>query len=254
VNQCFASDGSWRPCENVITTACSSNLTPSEVYHDISQASISVCNPASGTTTYNNCLAAVKSQEAAFNAGQCQSAALSQTYYQQMLAQLSPNLKVYSAVAANSNWSQAGCLNGYASVGTRYQAMASAFGGTSYDVCTVALPTILSDIQADLTTIVLNYITSYVVVSATTQPDPSTIVVEKYIGGSSSDTVTIPQSTTNGWSYIGLTTQNLITYPTPMNQKTGYMIQLNGSAKLQGNDIAYVTWKTPSGQAGSTTQ
>jgi hypothetical protein len=32
------------------------------------------------------------------------------------------------------------------------------------------------------------------------------------------------------------------------------MLQLNGSAKLQGNDIAYVTWKTPSGQAGSTTQ
>ena len=254
VNQCFASDGSWRPCEEVINNQCPSNLTPEQNFHDITTAPIDICNPASPAATYKQCEADVQSQETAWNGQTCQNAAVSQNYYQQVLAQISPNLKVYSAVAANSNWSQPGCLNGYASVGTRYQAMAAAFGGTSYDVCTVGLPTILSDIQADLTTIVLNYITSYVVVSATQAPDPSTIVVQKYIGGSSSDTVSIPQSATNGWTYVGLQTENLITYPTPMNQQTGYMIQLNGNAKLQGNDIAYVTWKTPGGQAGSTTQ
>lgn len=253
VNYCFGPDGTWRPCEQVISNACNPNLTPQQVYQDISKANIQTCNPAS--SSYSTCAAQQQQQMTAFNASQCQSAALSQSYYQQIFSQISPNLKVYAAVAAETYRTSGECLgNGYTSIGSRYQAMASAFGGTSYDICSASLPSILSDIQSDLTSIVLNYITSYVVVSPNQQPDPSTIVVQKYIGGSSSDAVTIPQSSTNGWTYVGYQTENLITYPTPMDQQTGYMIQLNGSAKLQGNDIAYITWKTPSGQAGTTTQ
>jgi len=252
VNYCYRSDGVEAPCEQVINTACNPNLTPSEVYNDISQTTVGSCNPAAAG--YASCEATIATEEAAWNAKQCQSANLSQTYFQQQLAQVSPNLKVYSADAEESYRTSAGCNGGYSSVGSRYQAMASAFGGNSYDICSTQLPTILSNIQSDLTTVVLNYITSYVVISPNIQPDPSTIIVQKYIAGNSGNAVNIPQSATNGWTYVGLQTENLITYPSPMDQQTGYMIQMHGTATLQGNDTAYVTWKTPGGQSGSTTQ
>ena len=61
------------------------------------------------------------------------------------------------------------------------------------------------------------------------EPQEATIVVR--ING-----VTIPQSNTNGWSYIGNSTRSNVKVPYPQNgdelpaiSKSGYMIQLNGS-------------------------
>jgi hypothetical protein len=180
---------------------------------------------------------------------QCQSAQLSFNYFETQLNQFKAGVRIYSADAMETTYG--GCDGGNATQGARYQELAAATGGTSYDVCSQPLTNILSDVQNNLSQVVLSYVQSYVVVDPSIAPDPTTIQVQRYIGGNSSDAVTIPQSATNGWSYIGYQTENLITSPIAMDSQTGYMIQLNGTAQLTGQDTAFVTYKYPNGTAGS---
>ena len=62
------------------------------------------------------------------------------------------------------------------------------------------------------------------------EPQPATITVRI-------NNVSIPQSSTNGWTYIGNTTKNIkMPFPNPGDDqpavsKSGYMIQLNGSSR-----------------------
>jgi hypothetical protein len=64
---------------------------------------------------------------------------------------------------------------------------------------------------------------------------------------------TIPQSTTNGWSYIGQQTRNIKVshngYPdTPVVIQSGYMLQLNGSANYYKSGDAVDLYYVPAQQ------
>ena len=56
--------------------------------------------------------------------------------------------------------------------------------------------------------------------------------------------VSVPQDATNGWTYAGYVSNVFaIDYPIPMDQASGYAIELHGSAELMGNDTAKVDFK-----------
>ena len=228
VNFCRRADNLQVPCEQLSTVP---NTNP--------PVSMPSCNNTSPPFTYNG-------------SSQCKSAALSYNYFQQKFLQQSQSLRVYSADAEQTSYGS--CAGGNATEGARYQTMAAGFGGTSYDVCSQSLSNILAGIQSNLTTTVLNFVKSYVVVDPSVEPDPTSIQVQKYVGGNASDAVTIPQDATNGWTYIGYQ-QNIdvVTAPVAENAQSGYMIQLHGSAQLQGQDTAYIVYKTSTGQTGTTT-
>jgi hypothetical protein len=203
------------------------------------QVAVPVCNNTTPPFTYNG-------------SATCQSAALSYNYYENLFAQQASLLRVYAAVAATTNFNGT-CDSGNATQGARYQELAANFGGQSYDICSQPLSSVLSGIQQNLTTTVMSYTKSYVVVDPSLAPDPTTIQVQKYVGGNPSDAVTIPQDPNNGWTYVGLETNfNTITSPVPMDPQTGYMIELHGSAVLQGLDTAYIIYKNSNGTQSTT--
>ncbi len=193
------------------------------------------------------------------NAGACASGAVSLSYFEQQVESMKSSvnqLKIYSAVAnSNTFTSGAYCQDGFATPGLRYQQFASDLGGQTYDICSQSLSSILSDVAQNLTSTALDYIQGYILLSTATQeqsaPNTSTIVVTKYPGGIASAGEVIPESATNGWSYAGNVTEDTIVSPVSMNQETGYMIKLNGSAQLSGADYATVTYKMANGQSGN---
>jgi hypothetical protein len=120
--------------------------------------------------------------------------------------------------------------------GKRYMDMASALGGASYDLCGGGLSSVLNDIHGSLQVVVQTVEFNFVVISPTDEPDPSTIVLKK-------NGVTIPQSATNGWTYVGLQTNHPTSdYPTIGSNQTGYMVQLNGTAKFKGSDSISISY------------
>lgn len=159
----------------------------------------------------------------------------------------SASIRFYSAVAFTQ---QNNCLGGVSKPGNRYQWMASALGGHSYNICSTPINTILSQINSELNQIKLNFVTGYLVIG--TEPAVSSIEVIKYIGGNPNQTQVIPHDDTNGWSYIGYQQDfPTIELPIPMNNATGYFIKLNGSAKLTGNDAAIVNFQPGNGTPSS---
>jgi hypothetical protein len=226
VNYCHRADGKSVPCEQVTSTQCTS------------------LNQAQPTGF------------PVFPAGQgCASANLSFNTYLSQIQALRPNpaqLKFYSAVASFNSASsgQQLCAGGFASPGTRYQQMAQALNGQSFDVCSQSLSSILTAVGQNLTTTALAFEKVYLVLRQ--QPDPNTIQVVKNIGGDPSNQVVIPRDPNNGWEYVGfLNNQPTIDYPVPMDNESGYMIHLTGAAKLQGADSASIIFKTPSGNSVS---
>lgn len=151
--------------------------------------------------------------------------------------------KFYSVVAAQ-NYSS--CWGGGRTYqGKRYMDLATYLGmdvtnhysvGVSVDLCNNGLQTVLNDLQTSLKTVVQTVEFNYVVISTSDQPDPNTIVIKK-------NGVTIPQSSTNGWQYVGYRTGTTSDYPTLGNTRTGYMVQLFGSAKFQGTDSISVDYQ-----------
>ena len=114
--------------------------------------------------------------------------------------------------------------------------LASGLGGASFDLCNGGLPSVLNDIHNSLQTVVQTVEFNFVVISETDEPDPNSIVLTK-------NGVTIPQSATNGWTYIGYQTNHATSdYPTVGNYRTGYMVQLNGSAKFKGSDTISIDY------------
>lgn len=134
-------------------------------------------------------------------------------------------LKRFYPVVVNSSGS---CLNGY--YGRRYVQMSSEFlGSRAYNICSGELNSSMNDIKQQLVAITQAIKFNYVVISADRQPVVSSIKVFK-------NGVEIPQSNSNGWSYVGYTTQATSYDPVSGNVRTGYMIKLNGSAVYQGSD------------------
>jgi hypothetical protein len=134
-------------------------------------------------------------------------------------------LSKFYPVVVNSSGS---CLNGY--YGKRYVEMANALSSRAYNICNGELNSSLNDIKQQLVAVTQAIRFNYVVISADRQPVVSSIKVFK-------NGVEIPQSNSNGWSYVGYASnQPTSYYPTSGNVRTGYMIRLNGSAVFQGSD------------------
>jgi hypothetical protein len=96
---------------------------------------------------------------------------------------------------------------------------------------------VLDRIEADLKTVRQSYVYSYLVLDE--KPIESSITLTK-------KGQTIPKSNQNGWSYLGgprtvgtvthIQEENgsLTALNPPLNQRTGYVIQLNGNARVIG--------------------
>ena len=120
-------------------------------------------------------------------------------------------------------------------------------GNPISNICnSAAMSNVLADVAANLKIVQQNYIYSNIVL--TTQPVPSSIALTK-------NGVAVPQDPSNGWSYQGLgtvytvtgiedPTTGKITKLTPgLNQQTGYVIQLNGTAQMVGSDTPNLTYE-----------
>jgi hypothetical protein len=132
---------------------------------------------------------------------------------------------------------------GFTKAGTRYQEAAGLTGGVSYDLCgSNSIPGALEAIARDLKPVTISYRTRFLVVER--QPNPETLQIIRHDGDQA---VTIPQVSTsnpnNGWKYIGHQTVYTVDYPVATNLKTGYVIELLGSAKLTGNQTAEVLFE-----------
>lgn len=160
----------------------------------------------------------------------------SRAYYLDRLKSLksgSGQVRFYSAV---SNYQRSSCLGGAAYAGTRYRYMAEQLGGAVYDVCTTPIANVLSGISEHLKAQKMVFRTRYLFLAQ--EPDPASIKVTKYLGGTKNGAIAMPQSSTNGWTYVGKLKAHAIDYPAKMNEQDGYAIELHGASKLIGDDTA----------------
>ena len=175
--------------------------------------------------------------------------ATSFSYYQSQFQTIRPNpaqVKFYAAVAGVQS---SNCLGGRSYIGSRYQRMASALDGASYDICSQPISSVLGSLAQNLHGKKLAYRSRYLFVGQ--DPDPNSIQVTRYSGGDKSLSSIIPHDALNGWTYEGyLTDVYTIDSPILTNKGSGYAIALHGAAKLIGDDSASVTFK-PAGAANS---
>ena len=169
------------------------------------------------------------------------------TDYQNWFKAFKSNFKWISYVA---NQNSENCLGGPSSIGARYQAMAQFLGGYSgFDFCSFDLSRVINYLQpyliGDLKSLTLGRFT------ITQDADPSTIQFTRYPGGDVSHGVVVPQDSENGWTYLGKVTQvNSIVLPVEETLISGYVVQLNGSARLTGDDTGSIQYK-PAGAKNS---
>jgi hypothetical protein len=144
------------------------------------------------------------------------------------------SLSRFYAIVANGGYSN--CWGGGAWFGKRYWDMAGALGGRAYNLCDgSAFSSVLDDIRAQLNSMVEAYIFNFAVMNE--EPIVSSIVVKK-------NGVTLPQSTTNGWQYIGYrVNQPTARSPQTSNNRTGYFIKLNGTAEYRGSDVISIDYQ-----------
>lgn len=141
------------------------------------------------------------------------------------------------------------CLGGSSLIGSSYSKMITdgLLQGLSTNLCNMSsLSQVLSAISNDIAVVREAFVREYIVIAE--QPIPGTIQVFK--NGNS-----IPQSSTDGWEYLGgPQTINTITgimqndgtvIPFSADAQTGYVIKLNGSAKMLGSDSSNVTYQRP---------
>lgn len=161
-------------------------------------------------------------------------------------------IKMYSVVSpitANSHTATT-CLGGNAFQGNRYRAMAEDLGGKAYNLCSTPIASVFSDLKEVLKAERLEFRTRYLFLAQA--PDLTTLKVTKYIGGNAANAVDVPQSATNGWTYIGYQSNVAsIDYPSFMNVGSGYTIELHGTARLNGDDTAKIYFKQEGAQNGS---
>jgi hypothetical protein len=154
-------------------------------------------------------------------------------------AKQSSALVRYYAVVAHQRTS----CRGYGTwSGIRYESFAGQLGGISLDICDNPVKAALQSVANHLQTVRLAFRKKYLVMG--TEPNPATIKVVKFTNGEAAKPEVIPQSPTNGWTYVGYrTNQNTIDAPLEMEPATGYMVELHGTAKLSGSDTADITYQ-----------
>lgn len=149
-----------------------------------------------------------------------------------------PGLSKFYAVVASNNFSS--CYGYAAWQGARYMNMANGstgVGGAWYDMCGGGLSSVLSNISSQLSTMMQAFIFNYAVIPD--QPIVSSIVVKK-------NGTVVPQSNTNGWSYVGfLSNQPIAFAPYPSNNQTGYFVKMNGTAQYSGTDVITIDYQKP---------
>ncbi|NDG84709.1 MAG: hypothetical protein EBX52_06680 [Proteobacteria bacterium] len=160
-------------------------------------------------------------------------------YSQIKSIKVSPSLVKYYSLVAHNNRNCRG-LGSWS--GIRYEQHAQALNGKSVDICSVSIKDALTTVASDIQGTPLPFERNFLVIA--TEPNPATIQVTKYPNGDTNSPITIPEDATNGWTYAGyLTNQDTIDAPIAMDQKTGYMVELHGTAKLNGSDMADVTYQ-----------
>jgi hypothetical protein len=184
---------------------------------------VNFCNLGDGVSRYCN----DGSKESSFE------------YYKNQFLGLKNNqaklLKFYSAVSKTSTST---CLGGSAKLGSRYMDMATTLGGASYDVCSQGISGALEGMAGNLQAQRASFRTRYIFFDQ--EPNVDTITVGKYVGGDMNNEVQIPHDATNGWTYAGHITDYAIDQPALMDRRTGYAVELHGTAKLVGNDIPHI--------------
>ena len=149
---------------------------------------------------------------------------------------------VHLIPVVSQNYNSA-CLGGVAHPATRYANAASQIGGhTLINICTTPMASALAQVQAQVSTIQLNYVKRYVQLTNGRPNESSISIVKK---ASSGAMITVPKSVngSDGWVYLGEVTEPMISEPIEMDFRTGYMIQLIGDAyKLTGSESATVSY------------
>jgi hypothetical protein len=179
----------------------------------------------------------------------CDSRGTSLEFFKNKLRALNPSAKMFSAVSLSAS---ANCYGSRAYQGSRYMSLSSSLGGASFDVCSQSVAQVLDALNQSLQVERRSFRTKYIMIDQA--PELSTIRVTRYVGGDTQQAQVIPQDPNNGWTYAGhLSNVAVIDQPIPMNVQSGYAIELHGSAKLIGNDTAFVEWK-PEGAKDSVSQ
>jgi hypothetical protein len=147
--------------------------------------------------------------------------------------------KFYAVIAPGNSNDLTQCYGTQVFGSGSYSFVSSALGiknSLAYNICSgSALTGVMNDIGGQLQALVAAYQFNYVVVND--EPDVSTIKITK--NGSA-----ISQSSMNGWTYVGYRSNQATSFsPAASNVKSGYMIQLTGSAIYSGTDMINVTYK-----------
>ena len=143
-------------------------------------------------------------------------------------------VKFYSVVAQTYHIASQDCNGQYAWPGTRYTNLSAALNSATYDICSGGLSNVLSNISTQLQSLIQAYKFNYAILNG--NPIVSSIKVTK-------NGVTVPQDNTNGWSYVGYTTEYLSYFPANTNQATGYMIKFNGTSVYSGSDVIAINFE-----------
>jgi hypothetical protein len=152
---------------------------------------------------------------------------------------VSPSLVKYFSIVSHYNRV---CRGAGSWSGLRYESHAQALNGRSVDICEGSIGDALTTVANDIRNTPLPFRRNFLLIPG--EPNPSTIVVTKYPNGNQNAPETIPEDPTNGWTYAGyLTDQHTIDSPIALDQRTGYMIELHGTAKLTGFDFADVNYQ-----------
>lgn len=154
--------------------------------------------------------------------------------------------KMFAAVA-NAKLNQ--CLGGSSFIGERYRRMAMETGGGSYDLCSSPIASTIEGMANFLHNERKNYRQAFLALQS--QPKLGTIRVIKHPDGDLNQSIELPEDPINGWTYAGVQTVYLIDDPIPLNQFTGHVIELHGSARLLGSDQADVLYDPAQGQPSS---
>ncbi len=165
---------------------------------------------------------------------------------------VNPDLVRFYSVAASQTTNPTygtNCLGGSSLIGTSYSRMITdgLLPGLRSDLCNInSLQTVLASIASDIEIVREAFVRENLVL--TQEPLPGTIKV--YKNGHE-----IPENNTNGWNYgggpqtvytiTGIMQSNGTVTAFNADQQTGYVIHLNGTAKMIGNDRPNITYQRP---------
>lgn len=218
VNICRREDGYSGPCEDLGFRPC---------------------------TSMDQALGPINYGDANSSAPQCGSQALSFNHYKAKFETIKPDsrsLRFHAAVAGRVS---SNCLGGPSTIGTRYQQMAQAFGGRSLDLCSTPISQILTEVSSELQSVKLQMRKKYLFLERDANPSTIKVRVTRASGPNAGQVRELPRETngTVNWVYKGYVDQvATVVYPLPLNQASGYAIELSDSALLVGDDTAEVEY------------